>query len=81
MPIEMLNDDFNDETNKFSTVASYILLEGALNSKTLSPISLTLMRIPYDLEKEIDLLKKSSLPSRDRVIQELRSATNYSNMK
>lgn len=77
----MLNDDFNDETNKFSTVASYILLEGALNSKTLSPISLTLMRIPYDLEKEIDLLKKSSLPSRDRVIQELRSATNYSNMK
>lgn len=81
MPIEMLNDDFNDETNKFSTVASYILLEGALNSKTLSPISLTLMRIPYDLEKEIDLLKKSSLPGRDRVIQELRSATNYSNMK
>ncbi len=79
IPIEMLNDDFNDKTNKFSTVASYIILEGFLNSKELSSISFNLVRLPYNIKEEISLLEKSSLPSKDKVIFELRSATNYLN--
>ena len=81
MPIEMLNTNFNDETNKFSTVASYIIIEGILDSKELSPISFNLVRLPYDVEKEIELLRKSTLPSKDKVIFELKSATNYSSNK
>ena len=81
MPIEMMNDNFFDKTNKFSTVASYIILEGALNSKMLSSISFNLIRLPYDIEEEIKLLEKSTLPSKNKVITELRSATNYINAK
>lgn len=81
MPIEMLNSDFNDKTNKFSTLASYIILEGTLDSKELSSINFNLVRLPYDIEKEIELLRKSTLPSKDKIIFELKSATNYSNIK
>lgn len=81
MPIEMLNDNLNDETNKFSALASYVILEGNLNSKKLSSISFNLVRLPYDIEKEIELLKSSSLPSKDKLAIELQSATNYSNIK
>ena len=81
MPIEMPNDDFYDKTNKFSTVASYIILEGNLDSKEFSTINFNLVRLPYDIEKEIKLLRNSSLPSKDKLIAELKSATNYFNAK
>lgn len=81
MPIEMLNDNFYDKTNKFSTVASYIILEGNYNSKELSTINFNLVRLPYDIEKEVELLKNSNLPSKEKLIAELKSATNYSSMK
>ena len=77
MPIEMMNDNFNDKTNKFSTLASYIILEGILNLKELSSISFNLVRLPYDIEEEVALLEKSSLPSKNKLIAELRSATNF----
>lgn len=76
MPIEMLNDDIYDESNKFSAVASYVILEGNLNSKDFAPFSITLVRLPYDIEKEVKLLAASDLPSKERLIKELRSATN-----
>lgn len=81
MPIEMLNNNFYDTTNKFSTVASYIILEGILNSKTLSSISFNLVRLPYDVEAEVKLLENSDLPSKNKLIAELRSATNYEEIK
>ena len=81
MPIEMLNDNFYDPTNKFSTVASYIILEGILDSKVLSSISFNLIRLPYNIEDEIKLLENSGLPSKNKLIAELRSATNYANIK
>ena len=77
MPIEMLNDNFEDETNRFSTLASYMILEGKLNSRELSSISFQLVRLPYDIEEEIRLIEMSTLPSKKKLIYELRSATNY----
>ena len=79
MPIEMLNDNPNDKTNKFSTMASYIILEGIYDSKILSSISFNLVRLPYDIEEEIKLIENSTLPTKKKVISELRSATNYLN--
>ncbi len=80
-PIEMLNDDFFDETNKFSTLASYMILEGVLDSKELAPINFNLVRLPYDVDKEVELLKNSDLPAKDKLVLELKSATNYSAFK
>lgn len=79
-PIEMLNDNFHDETNKFSTVASYMILDGILDSRELAPIDFNLVRLPYDVDKEVELLKKSNLPAKDKLVLELKSATNYSSM-
>ena len=76
MPIEMLIDNINDKTNKFSTVSSYVILEGFLDSKELKSISFNLIRLPYDIEEEVKLLQASDLPSKERLIQELRSAKN-----
>ena len=74
VPIEMLNTDINDKTNIFSTVASYIILEGNLNDKTLSSISFQLVRVPYDIEKEIKDLQASDMPNKQETIRSLISA-------
>lgn len=77
MPIEMSNDNYYDETNKFSALASYIILTGNYDSKELSTIDINLVRLPYDIEAEVKLVEASNLCTKDKVIKELRSATNY----
>ena len=57
IPTEMLNTADFDETCKFSTVSSYIILEGILDSRELSSISFNLVRVPYDIEQEIKYLE------------------------
>ena len=74
VPVEMLNLDENDENNKFSTVASYMILEGEYGSMVNSNISFTQVRVIYDVEKEIEILKKSDMPSRFEIIKTLRTA-------
>lgn len=74
IPVEMLNSDINDKSNKFSTLASYIIVEGNYNSKDLSSISFNFVRVPYDIEKEIKDLKESSLNSKEMIIRSLQGA-------
>ena len=76
IPIEMENKDFDDPTNKFSTLASYMILEGELDSKELSSISFSLVRIKYDIQKEIEYLQKSDMANKDEIITNLLTATN-----
>lgn len=77
MPIEMSNsDNYLDETNRFSTISSYIILEGTYGSKDLSSISINLVRLPYDVQKEIEYLEKSDMPSKNRAINSLRTASS-----
>ena len=73
-PVEMLNENINDESNKYSTVASYIIVEGEYNSTKLSTISYQLVRVPYNIEKEIELLSKSSIPNKENIIKTIKSA-------
>ena len=76
--VEMLNSDINDSSNKFSTLASYMILEGNYNSKQLSSISFNLVRVPYDIEKEISSLEQSDMPGKEIRIFSLRTAsTNF----
>lgn len=74
IPVEMANEDENDETNKFSTMASYAILEGEFGSRTLGGISITLVRVPYDIEAEIKDLEASNMPYKDLIIKNLRTA-------
>lgn len=71
IPVEMLNSDINDKSNKFSTLASYIIVEGFYNSKELDSISFNLVRVPYDIQKEVDYLKYSNMPNKDMIIRSL----------
>lgn len=74
MPTEMLNTSKINEDSKFSVVASYIILEGEYESTSLSSIGITLVRVPYCIETEIERIKKSDNPSKNEIIRKLRTA-------
>ena len=76
---DYLNSNPDDKSNKFSTLASYIIVEGNYNSKDLSSISFNLVRVPYDIEKEIKDIEESDMPNKTIVIKSLRGAISASN--
>jgi protein phosphatase len=56
------------------TQASYGILEGKYNVKEISPISISLARVPYDIEKAVQLAVESKMPELEAYIKELRTA-------
>lgn len=76
IPTEMLNEGDEDETSKFSTMASYMILEGEYGSKELSSLTFSLVRLPYDIEKEVKYLEESDMPNKDVIIKSLRTANH-----
>ena len=74
VPIEMLNINENDEKNKFSTMISYMILEGEYGSKELGNISFQIVRLKYDFEQEIKDLENSDMPTKELVINNLRTS-------
>lgn len=79
IPVEMMNSNPDDKSNKFSTLASYIIVEGNYLSKDLNSISFNLVRVPYDIQKEVDALEASNAPNKNMIIRSLRGAlpTSY----
>lgn len=76
VPVEMVNEGEENSSSKFSTMSSYMILEGESNSKKLSPICFTLVRIPYDIDKEIEFLKNSDMPNKEIIMQSLKTANH-----
>lgn len=74
IPVEMHNNIIDDPNNKFSTLASYIILEGYYECKELNSISFNLVRVPYNIQKEIDDLENSNMPNKESIIKTLKSA-------
>lgn len=74
IPVEMENIDINDENNKFSTVASYTIVEGFYGKKELDAISFNSVRVPYDIKKEVEDLENSDMPNKEVIIRTLTSA-------
>ncbi len=74
MPVEMLNTSKMDDTSKFSTVSSYAILEGEEGGENLDSISIQLCRVPYPIEKEIERIKASSIPTKEALIRKLQTA-------
>lgn len=74
VPVEMHNNDIKDETNKFSTVASYTILEGYYGKTDLDSITFSSVRVPYNIKKEVEDLKKSNMPNKEFIIKSLTTA-------
>lgn len=74
MPAEMLNTSEKNETSQFSTLSSYIILEGQYGQEDISSISLQLVRVPYSVEEEIARIEKSDNPSKAEIIRKLQTA-------
>lgn len=74
IPVEMHNNDIKDEANKFSTVASYTILEGYYGKTELDTISFNSIRVPYNIEKEVEDLKNSDMPNKEVIIKTLTTA-------
>ncbi|NLO47026.1 MAG: metallophosphoesterase family protein [Clostridiales bacterium] len=62
------------------TQASYAVIEGEYGAKELSPFSLSLIRVPYDIDKAVDDALKSDMPEKDAYINELRTAIYRGNV-
>ena len=76
IPTEMSNTNVDDLTNKFSTLSSYMILEGNLNSRDIASISFTLVRLPYNVEEEIKHLENCDMPNKDIIIKTLKTAVH-----
>ncbi len=69
LPIEIDNTDSDKELSHFSTMSSYVILEGNLNSKEISSYSIQLVRIPYDVNKEVEKIKNSDIPDKEILLR------------
>lgn len=74
VPIEMYNNTIDDKTNKFSTLASYTIIEGYYGKTELDSISFNSVRVPYNIQKEVEDLEKSNMPDKELIIRALTSA-------
>jgi protein phosphatase len=54
--------------------ASYIILEGDLESRAATPFLISIVRVPYDIELAVQHAKDSDMPEKELYIDELRTA-------
>ncbi|MEH7224005.1 metallophosphoesterase family protein [Bacillus sp. JJ1566] len=57
-----------------TTQATFAILHGKYQSKEVAPFSIEIVRIPYDVEKELSIAAEMGLPSFDQYAAELREA-------
>ena len=69
LPIEIDNTDLDRDLSHLSTMCSYVILEGTLNSKSLSSYSIQIVRLPYDLNSEIENIKNSDIPDKEILLR------------
>ncbi|WP_410982984.1 metallophosphoesterase family protein [Bacillus cereus] len=56
------------------TQASYLIFEGVYNQKEAASFSVQLVRVPYDIERAIQLGKDIDMPELDEYVEELTTA-------
>ena len=55
-------------------LASYAILEGKYGSKSESSFSVSIVRVPYDIELAVDHALATDMPEKELYINELRTA-------
>lgn len=56
------------------TQASYGIIEGNLNDKANTSLTIALVRVPYDIELAVKQAKSTDMPDKNEYIKELRTA-------
>lgn len=79
--VEYPNYDETITNMEETTQAYYCIIEGEYGLKERVPISIQFVRIPYDIEKEIELAKENEIPNIEPYIIELRRAKYYQRSK
>ena len=79
--VEYLNYDENIEDMSETTQAYYTILEGNYGSKERNSISIQFVRVPYDINREIDIAKRNNIPSLNNYILELTTGMYRKNKK
>lgn len=80
--VEFSNHNENIKDMSETTQAYYTIIEGdygEINRRT--PISIQFVRVPYDIDKEIEIARKKGSPSIDNYILELTTAMYRRNKK
>lgn len=52
--------------------ASYCILEGERNNDIQKPINLQFVRVPYDIEHEVQIAQRAKVPALDAYVREIR---------
>ena len=60
----------------FKKFFTCVLVHRAYTAKELSTFSINLVRVPFDIEKEIEYLENSDMPGKDKIIKSLRTASS-----
>lgn len=71
--IEMTNP-VDDEDMSEITQAHYCIIEGELNSKEKSSLAIQFIRVPYDIEEELEIARNNNIPDYQAYETELRQA-------
>ena len=79
--VENVNHDESINDMSETTQAYYTILEGEYGSKKRSSLSIQFVRIPYDIDKEIEIAKRNNSPSLENYILELKTAMYRKNKK
>lgn len=56
------------------TQASYAIIEGKYKSKEESPFTISLIRVPYNIQQAVNHAMESDMPDKQEYINELRTA-------
>lgn len=79
--VEYLHHDNTIEDMSESLQAYYTILEGEYDSREKSSLSINFVRVPYDIEKEIEIARKNNIPSLENYILELKTGMYRKNKK
>lgn len=79
--VEYLNHDESIEDMSETTQAYYTILEGNYGCTERSSLSIQFVRVPYDINEEIEIAKKNNIPSLDNYILELTTSMYRKNKR
>ncbi|MCM1052805.1 MAG: metallophosphatase family protein [Ruminococcus sp.] len=69
--LEISHEVLEEDNMSEMTQAHYCVIEGELNSKEKNSLSIQFVRVPYDIQKELELAKKNNSPDYEKYELEL----------
>lgn len=70
-PLEISNNVDESDNMRELTQAHYCILEGSFDDKDIKTLSIQFVRVPYEINKELELARKNSSPNYEKYELEL----------